>query len=45
MAISNNEWKRVIILANFPIRIRKEPTIVHTKENSLNVEEDRERDY
>ena len=45
MAMNNKEWERVIILTNFPIRIRIEPTIVQTKENSLNIEEDLERGY
>ena len=38
---NDNEWQRVTISANFSFfQIRQEPTTKHSKENSLNIEED-----
>ena len=40
---NDNDWQRVVISVNFPFfRIKKEPTTKHSKENSLNLEEDLE---
>ena len=40
---SDNEWQPVIISATFPFfRVREEPTSKHSKENSINLEEDLE---
>ena len=41
--MSDNEWQQVTIVANFSFfffQIREEPTTKHSKENSLNLEED-----
>ena len=41
MTMSDKEWQRVTILANFSFfQIREEATIKHSKESSLNIEED-----
>ena len=40
---SDNEWQRVVILANIPFFL-EEPTNGHPKENPLNLEEDFEED-
>ena len=45
MTMNKNEWKRMIILANFSFaRVIKEPTTLHTKENSFNIEDNLEWD-
>ena len=38
--MNDNEWQRVVILAF--LFLREEPTTMYPKENSLNIEEDRE---
>ena len=39
--MSDNEWQRVTISANFSFfQIKEEPITKHTKENSINLEED-----
>ena len=43
MTASDSEWQQVVILANFPFFwIREEPTTMHPKKHSLNIEEDLE---
>ena len=40
-----SEWQQVVTLANFRfLRIREEPTTKHPKENTLNTDEDLEKD-
>ena len=42
---SDNEWQPVVISATFPFfRMTEEPTTKHPKENSLNLEEDLEKE-